>query len=237
MLLDVQNVPSVGKSHNRHKTAFVAQVRCDQCLREYEVRGCPRIQKQRYHFCSRSCSSKHQSQSPEFSQAVTTAIDERRTDPIRRQAHSDTNSQRMNVLYATRPEIRERQSAARAKRWQDPSYRQSMTGSNHPNSGKINPWWQPWMERELEGRLWVSRVKQLFSRRCALCNSRTKLHAHHIIPRSSAHELTLDLNNGIALCHNCHEGKDNLQNVHRLLREDSYKYLVLMQELLLRRKL
>lgn len=39
---------------------------------------------------------------------------------------------------------------------------------------------------------------------CQCCNSKYKLHAHHIMPYSKYPDLGLDLSNGIALCQKCH---------------------------------
>lgn len=234
MLLEVRHEMS---SSNRHKTVHLAKLRCDVCSLEWEVRGCPRVELQRSHCCSRPCNALYQSQSLEFSRTVSASIEKRRANPVRKQAHSEANSRRMNHLYSTRPEMRKKQSIARRQRWKDLQYRASMTGVNHPNTGTINSWWQHWMEREITGRAWVARIRKLSGGRCLICCTKKNLHAHHIVPRSIAPELTLDLNNGISLCSTCHDGKDNPQNVHRLLREDVKRYQELMQELLSKREL
>lgn len=211
------------------------RLRCDVCEVVFERNAVPASRQRVHHFCGRVCSSRWQSQSVEFSQAVVAANAERRSDPIRRQQHAERNSQRMRQLYATRPEIREKQRTARKKRWEDPTYREARSGSNHHLTGKIISWWQPWMARDVVGRAWVVEVKRLFGQHCAMCGASRRLHAHHIIPKSLAPELVYDLNNGVALCHHCHDGKDNPQNVHRLLREDPDRYQELMRGLLLKR--
>lgn len=81
--------------------------------------------------------------------------------------------------------------------------------------------------------LWTKEIKKAFNFLCASCGApraickelRIKFCAYYIAPVNSYPELELDLNNGIALCHNCH------MDTHRLLREDSDAYLIRMLEL------
>jgi len=112
-----------------------------------------------------------------------------------------------------------------------------MSGENHPNSGRIKEWWQPWMNYDVNGRTWTLAIKRAFNNRCAICDKHRGLHAHHVIPKSNQPDLKYDLLNGIVLCHRCHNGKDNMQNVHKLLRESPEEYERLMKILLLKRQL
>ncbi len=75
-------------------------------------------------------------------------------------------------------------------------------GEKHHNYGKINPWWQPWMSDE--NKKWANAVKDRYGRKCAICFSSHKIHAHHIAPVFSYPELEFDIHNGIALCEKCH---------------------------------
>lgn len=52
---------------------------------------------------------------------------------------------------------------------------------------------------------WSKTIKKLDNHMCKLCNSKENLHAHHIQPKSLFPEFALDLDNGITLCHICHQ--------------------------------
>ena len=56
-------------------------------------------------------------------------------------------------------------------------------------------------------RLWAKEVKRLSGNRCECCGvsgDSSRLEAHHIMPKGLFPELSLSLENGIALCHICH---------------------------------
>lgn len=40
---------------------------------------------------------------------------------------------------------------------------------------------------------------------CKHCGTAEDLHAHHVVPKSVAPDLALDVSNGIALCYRCHK--------------------------------
>ena len=51
---------------------------------------------------------------------------------------------------------------------------------------------------------WHREVKARFGFKCAICGSTNKLESHHIKPRHLYPELSLDIYNGLCLCHKCH---------------------------------
>lgn len=51
---------------------------------------------------------------------------------------------------------------------------------------------------------WSKTIKKLDKNMCKLCDSRENLNAHHIQPKQDFPELSLDLDNGITLCKECH---------------------------------
>ena len=51
---------------------------------------------------------------------------------------------------------------------------------------------------------WSTAVKERDGQLCQGCGSVKNLHAHHIKPRAMFPDLSLDLNNGITLCKECH---------------------------------
>ena len=51
--------------------------------------------------------------------------------------------------------------------------------------------------------LWSKAVKRRAGFKCERCGKTTKLHAHHIIPRTN-YALRYDLVNGVCLCYRCH---------------------------------
>jgi len=52
---------------------------------------------------------------------------------------------------------------------------------------------------------WSLTIKKLDNYMCKNCDSTENLNAHHIQPKSLFPELSLDLDNGITLCVDCHE--------------------------------
>jgi len=52
---------------------------------------------------------------------------------------------------------------------------------------------------------WSRTIKKLDNNMCKLCSSKKDLRAHHIRPKHDFPKLSLDLNNGIALCNECHK--------------------------------
>lgn len=126
-----------------------------------------------------------------------------------------------------------KQSAAQRLLWNDDTYRKSRSGSNNPMSGIVHPWWKSWMTSNQRHIKWANAIKKLCGNRCMLCHDYKNLDAHHIAPKSTHPNLAFDLNNGIALCHNCHKG--NNASVHSLLRTNAKQYQMLMQELLHKR--
>ncbi len=87
---------------------------------------------------------------------------------------------------------------------------------NNAWKGKVVPWFEPWMTFDLT--FWRNEIRNLFEKRCAKCDSKDNLHAHHIVPTSVSPERSFDLNNGILLCKTCHLW------AHKLLRSDSNQY-------------
>ncbi len=53
---------------------------------------------------------------------------------------------------------------------------------------------------------WATQIKERDGWICQECGSTENLHAHHIKPKVEFPELALDLDNGIALCEQCHDG-------------------------------
>ena len=58
---------------------------------------------------------------------------------------------------------------------------------------------------------WSNTIKKLDNRMCKNCDSKDNLNAHHIMPKSEYPELSLDLDNGITLCENCHGKKHGFE--------------------------
>ena len=52
---------------------------------------------------------------------------------------------------------------------------------------------------------WSKTIKKLDNYMCKNCSSKENLHAHHIQPREHFPELSLNVDNGITLCKECHE--------------------------------
>ena len=62
-------------------------------------------------------------------------------------------------------------------------------------------------QTRVPSRLWAKDVKQMYGYTCVCCNKHDrgkKMHAHHIIPRHEAPELSNVLENGVAVCSLCH---------------------------------
>ena len=57
---------------------------------------------------------------------------------------------------------------------------------------------------------WAETVKALSNNACAYCGSRKRIAAHHIKPRSAAPSEANNLDNGIALCWECHRIAHNM---------------------------
>ena len=56
-----------------------------------------------------------------------------------------------------------------------------------------------------EYRMWAGAVKFRDGMRCAVCASKDRLEAHHIISIADRPDLKLSLDNGVALCKKCHK--------------------------------
>lgn len=54
-------------------------------------------------------------------------------------------------------------------------------------------------------RSWGNTIKKLDKYMCKLCDSKENLHAHHIQPKAKFPEISLELDNGITLCKDCHK--------------------------------
>jgi transposase-like protein len=52
--------------------------------------------------------------------------------------------------------------------------------------------------------LWACAVKELAGGVCAECGDHKDLHAHHVLPKRDYPEMAFAIDNGIALCRNCH---------------------------------
>lgn len=50
--------------------------------------------------------------------------------------------------------------------------------------------------------VWAKKVKK--AGKCAICGSKERLEAHHIIPWECSITGRTDINNGMCLCHKCH---------------------------------
>ena len=69
-------------------------------------------------------------------------------------------------------------------------------------------------------RQWRREVRRRDGDACRVCGETINLHAHHIKPRSKYPELTLELDNGITLCGNCHarlKGKEESTNLKTII--------------------
>lgn len=62
----------------------------------------------------------------------------------------------------------------------------------------------------VRGRTWCKKVYARDNHCCQKCGQRGQLHAHHIKPFAAYPELVFDINNGIALCKDCHQKEHSL---------------------------
>lgn len=60
------------------------------------------------------------------------------------------------------------------------------------------------MEYSFAIQAWARMIKKLDNNMCKNCDSTNNLNAHHLRPKNSFPELSLDLDNGITLCEKCH---------------------------------
>jgi len=51
---------------------------------------------------------------------------------------------------------------------------------------------------------WSKTIKKKDNNKCQICESTNNLHSHHIFHKSKYPQLSLNLNNGITLCKDCH---------------------------------
>jgi predicted RNase H-like nuclease (RuvC/YqgF family) len=62
------------------------------------------------------------------------------------------------------------------------------------------------MNKSAKMKEWADKVKTRDGR-CVECGTVEDLHAHHIKPKSSHPELSLELGNGKTLCYRCHKAE------------------------------
>ena len=91
------------------------------------------------------------------------------------------------------------------------------------------------MTENKDGVQWANAIRKLCGNQCLRCGTDRFVEAHHIAPKSTHPELRFDLQNGIALCSTCHDGANNPNAVHAILRTDPAKYEMLMKELMQKR--
>lgn len=70
-----------------------------------------------------------------------------------------------------------------------PKYIKKSPGINHSSGLRIE---------------WAVEVKKRDGLMCRICESKEKLHAHHIVPWKKDESKRFDLENGVTLCHSCH---------------------------------
>jgi len=96
-----------------------------------------------------------------------------------------------------------------------------MSGKNNPMFGKLgkqNPCWNPDLTDEERRKQhcvigisrWRKKVKERDNQTCQCCGSKNHLEAHHINNFRDFKELRIDINNGITLCFECHNGKNGI---------------------------
>ena len=51
---------------------------------------------------------------------------------------------------------------------------------------------------------WTKTIRKLHGEHCVICGSTDRLNSHHIFQKASYPELSLNINNGIPLCHEHH---------------------------------
>jgi len=63
---------------------------------------------------------------------------------------------------------------------------------------------------------WAVSVKKRYKNTCQVCGKKDLIEAHHILPWKSFVDNRLDLENGIAVCENCHNIIHSFIGVHSL---------------------
>lgn len=93
-------------------------------------------------------------------------------------------------------------------RKQSPEHIEKRLKSRGMNYNPNHPMWSK--PDRAAHRLWVIAVKKRDNYSCVYCGSTQKLHAHHILTKHKHPELSLIVNNGITLCHDCHWAEHRL---------------------------
>lgn len=91
-----------------------------------------------------------------------------------------------------------------ARRKMSKAKRGKYIGDANPNWRGGNPTRDP-ERNQYRAKAWVKAVKERDKWTCQECGACEKLHAHHIKRWKDYPDLRYDLNNGITLCHTCHE--------------------------------
>jgi len=221
------------------------RLRCDECGNDFE-RGWQReVSEQPAHCCSRKCmylhrgknvmwrenikvSTRRRMSEPDVKERMLLGIERSWEKPERKKAFSEACKKK----FETNPQLRKNHSERIRLKFKDEKF---LAFFKSRLSSRVNPWWKPWMQNDVEGVHWANKIIQMFGHKCARCGSSEKIHAHHIAPKSKHPELKFDLNNGIALCQKCHTGRKNIDSVHKILRNDPERYVLLMKELLEKR--
>jgi len=91
------------------------------------------------------------------------------------------------------------------------------------NSGYIE---EPWYTSQ-EYYTWRNKVFELDNNKCVYCEIEAE-HAHHILPQKTHPELSLDPENGLSCCKNCHykyghKGECSTYNLSKLICKRIYK--------------
>jgi predicted restriction endonuclease len=73
--------------------------------------------------------------------------------------------------------------------------------------------------------LWSKAVKTIYLYRCALCGATEGLESHHVVHRRASWVLRWDVENGICLCHKCHNVADMLLIKKKIASHIKYEYL------------
>lgn len=243
MLLRVDERNRVGSFSLKCKVLIL---KCDECSTEFERRWQREVHEQSLHFCGRKCACTERSRRPEWRQRISNSVviamstdevrerfqnglEKRDATPGRRKRMSDAAKRK----FALRPELGVQHGRKIREKFRDPQFKEHFRSCL---LGRVNPWWKPWMEAIKDDIQWSNRIIALFGGACVVCSSTENLCAHHIAPKSRYPELRHDLNNGLALCRNCHIGKSNQNAVHKILRENPERYESLMKSLMLSRK-
>jgi 5-methylcytosine-specific restriction endonuclease McrA len=221
MLIEILQVPHLGSSILARR---MLRVKCDECGLIVDRRWQREVAEQLHHFCCRQHSSEWAAKQP-YVKAKIIAANRR---PEIRSLHSaratlQWTSPKFSASVSTG--VRERNLHA----WATPSYREQHSGANHYLTGQICPWWKPWMSDIQDMFRWNQKIMMMFDSCCAICGTNQNMCVHHIAPQALYPNLRYDLSNGVALCKECHTGKNNVNNVHRLLRTDPNGYQTLMR--------